>query len=94
MEKLSLVREVEEIANDLLNLHDGSSTFPSVVEAYQIAVKIQQNRILEDIFLIRGIGPGAIEAIAMQLGAPHSSSSIPDAIYRVADALDNIIESK
>jgi len=76
-----LVKEVSDLANQLIS-EDDSITF---FEALQIAVKIQHNRVFQDAFLVGGHEePSALEAIAMELGA-KDGSSLKDAIYRLKE---------
>lgn len=74
-----LVREVSNLANDLLAEKWDISPF----QALQIAVKIQHNRVLEDAYLVGMNCPSALEAIAMELGAAKDGSSIKDALYNL-----------
>ena len=63
MEKLTKeLKEITEELDEFVVLND--------FEALQIAVKIQQNRILAEAFMVGGGGnyPVALEAIAMGLG--------------------------
>jgi hypothetical protein len=58
-----LVREVSDLANAVLE----EQWAITPLEALQIAVKIQHNRILRDAFLLDMKCPSAIEKIAMEL---------------------------
>ncbi len=74
-----LVREVTDLANEVLEMKFAITP----IEALQIAVKIQQNRIFEDAFMLGLSAPSALESIAMELGASRDGSSIKDAIYKL-----------
>jgi hypothetical protein len=77
----TLQREVNDLTNDLFFTSGHNLT---AFEAMQIAVKIQHNRILEDAFMTgRHNSPGALEAIAMELGANISGTTIKDALYNL-----------
>jgi len=76
---VKLVREVSELANEVLEAKWDVTPF----EALQIAVKIQHNRVLEDAFALGYPTPSALESIAMQLGASRDGSSIKDALYNM-----------
>ena len=81
----NLEREVKETAQYLRADHKSLTEF----EALSLAVKIQHNRVLEDAFLVGRSEPSALEAIAMELGAAKEGSSIKDAIFSIADALND-----
>lgn len=74
-----LVREVSDITNEILEAEWNISDF----EALQIAVKIQHNKILSAAFVLNHNGPGALEAIAMELGACKDGTTIKDALYNL-----------
>lgn len=82
-----LTKEVTELANSLLNNEDFEEL--TEVEALKLAVKIQQNRILSDAFVVREGVPSALEAIAMELGASVSGTTIKDAIYNLNEKTEN-----
>jgi len=67
-----LVREVSDLANAVLE----EQWAITPLEALQIAVKIQHNRILRDAFLLDMQCPSAIEKIAMELGGIKGSLDI------------------
>ena len=73
----TLVREVSDLANEILEEQWAITPF----EALQIAVQIQHNRILRYAFMVDMEGPSALEAIAMELGASKDGSTIKDALY-------------
>ena len=75
-----LVREVSDLANEVIEEQWGVTPF----EALQIAVKIQHNRVLEEAFMVGLPVPSAFEAIGMQLGA-STGTSIKDALYRLKE---------
>lgn len=71
------LKEVTECAVEVID--SGFKVTP--FEALQIAVQMQHNRILSDAFMVGLNVPGALEAIAMELGAARDGVSIKDAIY-------------
>jgi len=74
----NLIREVNTLTNEIMEEWDLTP-----FEAMQIAVKIQQNDILKDAFMVRLSTPGALEAIAMELGANEDGLTIKDALYNI-----------
>lgn len=74
----NLIREVNTLTNEIMEEWDLTP-----FEAMQIAVKIQQNDILKDAFMVRMSTPGALEAIAMELGANEEGLTIKDALYNI-----------
>jgi hypothetical protein len=63
----NFVKEVNEFAKEILEENTKLSSF----EALQIAVKIQQNKILSQVFMLSMSDkeyPSALEAIAIALG--------------------------
>jgi hypothetical protein len=75
----NLVREVSDLATEVLNTPWNLTPF----EALQIAVKIQNNRVLSDAFMLGLNAPSALEAIAMELGASKDGVTIKDALYNL-----------
>lgn len=69
-----LVREVEDIAQELAEKSKSLTKF----EALQIAVQIQKNRVLSEAFCLNHSNhPGALEKIAMELeGLSNIASAI------------------
>ena len=70
-------------------------------ERIDLALKIQQNRIIEEAFMVKPESetPGALEAIAIQLGANSidSTESIPEVLNNILisiDLLGRVIENK
>lgn len=78
---MKLLKEVEQIAMSLQRWAHENNEHLSLVEALQIAALIQKNMLLSKAFMLDGDSPSALEAIAMELGAAKSGSTIKDAIY-------------
>jgi len=85
MEMTSLVKEVSDLAGDLVKRKLHLTDF----EALQIAVKIQNNRIFKEAFGvdIHGDYPKFLEAIAMSQGYGSDNTN------QVASALNNLDET-
>lgn len=81
-----LVKEVSDIANELLEAQWNITP----IDALNLAVKIQGNRVLSDAFMLGMSAPSALEAIAMELGASKDGSTIKDAIEQLADAVSDL----
>lgn len=81
----NLVREVSNLTNEIIEAGWNVTPF----EAMQIAVKIQHNDILKEAFMVRMATPGALECIAMELGANTSGSTIKSALIELADIAIN-----
>ena len=76
------LKEVIDIANDIFVEYVGEIEFK---EAMDLAVRIQHNRILEDAFMTGSDNyAGALERIAMELGASSDHLTIKDAIYEIS----------
>lgn len=65
----SLPRELSAIANEILETWDITQ-----FEALQIAVKMQNSRVLSDIFLLGRTCPTALEAIVIEMREANSIS--------------------
>jgi hypothetical protein len=78
-----MVKEVKEIAKELCE-HWSITDY----EALNIAVKIQQNRLFKEAYVLGSQSPGALEAIAIQLGI-QGHTSIPNAISSISDAINS-----
>lgn len=74
----NLQREVNTLTNEILSEWNFTE-----FEAMQIAVKLQHNKILHEAFVLGHSGPGALEAIAMELGACENGTTIKDALYNL-----------
>lgn len=74
---MKLVKELNLIADEIMEENSNLPRF----QALHIAAKVQENRILEDAYLLHGPGPSALEAIAMELGASKDGDTIKSAIY-------------
>ena len=59
----NLVREVSDLANELLESHWKLTH----AEALAVAVKIQQNRMFKDAFVLDTTSPTALEGIVIEL---------------------------
>ncbi|MCF8372996.1 MAG: hypothetical protein K9H64_15350 [Bacteroidales bacterium] len=64
-------------------------------EALQIACKMQYNSILTEALVITGSGPGAIEAIAIELGASSqfNGNSIKESLSEIANSISMLSEN-
>ena len=85
-----MIKEISDFANELLDAQWNIT--PET--ALQLAVKIQQNRIIQDAFSVPTPGaiityPPALEAIAMVLGYKDKafSCTIQDALYDLTTAI-------
>jgi uncharacterized protein (DUF849 family) len=81
----NLVKEITSLAHEITDNDWELTDF----EVLQIAAKIQQNRIISEAFMVGIDGvPGALEAIAMELGANRDGLTIKEAIQNIADNLN------
>lgn len=92
MNNNAMVTEVSDIANLVLE----SQWDITSLEALQLAVKIQHNKILSEAYMT-GIGqPSTLEAIAMELGASSfdTKNTIKDALQSIASGLFSLCEKE
>ena len=81
----NLVKEITSLAHEIIDNDWQLSDF----EVLQIASKVQHNRIIAEAFMVGIDGvPGALEAIAMELGANRDGLTIKEAIQNIADNLN------
>jgi hypothetical protein len=77
----NLIREVNTLTNEIMEEWNLTP-----FEAMQIAVKIQQNSILKEAFVLGYPNtPGALESIAMELGACDDSLTIKDVLMQLSE---------
>lgn len=78
-------KEVLTISDDLYNLPDKPM---QKYKAIELAIQIQRNRIFSNAFMLGLDVPSALEAIAMELGAARSGTTIKDSLTAIADAIE------
>ncbi len=89
MQNETLVDEVIKTAKMLKAGTGEPGNRITLAESLQVAIKIQQNRILSAAFL-QGPGlPSVLKEIANGLGAGENGLSVTSALYEVADKIQN-----
>jgi len=79
-----LVKEVTELANELMDEQWGITK----MQALELAVQIQNNRVLSDAFVVGRDGhPSALEAIAISIGYDKDNNAT------LIGVIDNLAES-
>jgi hypothetical protein len=76
--------KVKNCATDLQIWASENGESLTIFEALQIAVSIHSNVLFSDAFMLEMKTPGALEAIAMELGASRDGGTIKDAIYSLS----------
>jgi hypothetical protein len=77
--------KVKDCATELQIWANDNDESLTLFEALQIAVSIHRNELFSEAFVLEfSTKPGALESIAMELGASRDGSTIKDAIYSLS----------